>query len=1001
MKKNLFLLIFVWELVLGFLPDKLFAQSNLVTGTVLNDKDGTPVESATILILPGNRSVLSGVDGKFTFQRENAQSLKISFIGFSSTTIELGTQSNIEVRLVLAESTMDDVVVVGYGGSVRKRDLTGSVSSLSSKEIRKQPVTNLGQAIQGKATGVVVTSNSGAPGAAMKIRIRGANSMIGDNNPLYVVDGVALNININDINVNDIESMEILKDASSTAIYGSRGANGVIMITTKRGNTGAVKVQLTSNIGISNLAERYDLLDAGSFAELTNVYKPNYFTPTQVSGFKANGGVDWQDEVFQTGISQDYQLNVSGGTDATKYFVSGNFVDHSGIITGAEFSKFLLRSNISSRVSKKVKFDLNLFASRQKSVNTSDNGAKRSPLWNTPLFPPTFPIYTAPGVWNRTDNLSGPGLENPLMILKERYSDINKTAIGANTRLTYDVFKDLKIDIILGTDISTGVSGFVNNRAINPVTTSAGLSENKSFTWQNSNIITYHKNIGDRHDFSVMGAYELTEFNYSGFSANGTNIDPISAGYDNLGLAVNRNIGSYKSKSNLMSYLGRFNYAYMNKYLVTASYRADGTSKFQGNNKWGYFPSVAVGWKITEEAFMKNQTVVSNLKLRGSWGVTGNQGINAYATIARIGNMSHSFGLPNMLPGSIVVGADNPDLRWESTEQRNIGLDVSFLKGRLSLTADYYQKNTSDILWGSLITNYNGGGSVNSNIGSMENNGYEIALNVIPVTNKNFTWEAMFNVSSFENKLTNLGKDTFLLGGNYAPGLTQESPFAIKVGESLGSFWGYEWLGVYSTKEASEAARYGFKPGDNKYKDLNNDGKIDSKDKFVIGNALPRYVFGFNNSFRYKNFEANILFQGVVGRDILNTVYASSTTILSDATAISHVDGKDYWRADNEDAMFANPLSSSNKNFIESTQFLQDGSYLKLRNLAVSYNLSKNIAKFADVKFTISGQNLLTFTNYKGYDPETSTSGNDIDGAIDVGSFPTARTFTFSLQLGF
>jgi TonB-linked SusC/RagA family outer membrane protein len=972
-----------------------------VSGTVTK-ADGTPIESATVQILPGNRSVLSGADGKFSFARENAESVRISFLGYNTLTVKLGSEAAIEVKLVQAEAaTMDEVVVVGYGGSVKKRDLTGSVSSVSSREIRKQPVTNIGQAIQGKATGVVVSNNSGAPGANMKIRIRGANSMMGSNEPLYVVDGVFLNININDINVNDIESIEILKDASSTAIYGSRGANGVIIITTKRGKAGAVKVQLTSNIGISNLAQRYDLLDAGSFAELTNVYKPNYFTPAQISGFKANGGVDWQDEVFKTAVSQDYQLTLSGGTAATKYYVSGNFVDQSGIVTGAEYNKFLLRSNISSEIGKKLKFDLNLFGSRQKSVNTSDNGSKGAPLWNTPLFPPTFQIYTVPGVWNRTDNLSGPGLLNPLMVLKERYSDFMTTAIGASTKLTYDVFKDLKIDVILGADIGSTQSGSITNRAMNPVTTAAALSENKSFTWINSNIITYHKSIGERHDFTVMGALEQSEFNYNGFGASGTDINPISVGYNNLGIAVGRNISSYKSRSSLRSYLGRFNYAHMNKYLVTASYRADGTSKFQGNNKWGYFPSVALGWKISEEGFMKNQTVVSNLKLRGSWGITGNQGINAYATIARIGNMSHSFGLPNLLPGSIVEGADNPDLKWETTEQRNIGLDASFLKGRLNLTADYYFKNTTDILFGAGIANYNGGGNVNRNIGSMENKGYEIALNVIPVSNKNFTWEAMFNVSAFENKLTNLGKDSFFLGGNYAPGLTQQSPFAIKVGESLGSFWGYEWLGVYSTKEASEAARYGLKPGDNKYKDINSDGKIDSKDKFVIGTALPRYVFGFNNSFRYKNFEANILLQAVLGRKILNTVYAAATTILSDATAISHVDGRDYWRADNEDAMFANPLSSSNKNFIESTQFLQDGSYLKFRNVAVSYNLSKSVAKFADVKFTLSGQNLFNITKYKGYDPETSTSGNDVDGAIDVGSFPTARTFTFSLQLGF
>jgi TonB-linked SusC/RagA family outer membrane protein len=1003
MKKNLQFLLCLWGLILVLMPDKLYAQNDLITVAVLNEKDGTPIESATIQILPGSRSVLTGIDGKLTFPRKNAQSVRVSFIGYKTITMELGNQTSISVKLVPSLALMDEIVVVGYGGRVRKSDLTGSVSSLSSKEIRKQPVTNFGQAIQGKATGVVVSNNSGAPGAGTKIRIRGANSLLGGNDPLYVVDGVALNIGINDLNVNDIESVEILKDASSTAIYGSRGANGVIMITTKRGISGATKIQLTSNTGISNLAQKYDLLDAGSFAELTNVYKPNYFTAAQISDFKTKGGVDWQDEVFQTAVSQDYQVSLSGGTAATRYYVSGNYVNQTGIVTGADLSKYSIRSNISTELGKKFKLDLNLFASKQKSVNTSDNGSKGAPLWNTPLFPPTFSIYTPSGSWNRTDNLSGPGLLNPLMVLKERYSDLSANSVAINSKLTYNIFEGLKVDILFGLDDRSGLTGSITNKNMNPTITAASLSENKSFTWQNSNIISYQKKIGDRHDFTVMGAYEQSKFTYNGFAASGTNINPISVGYDNLGIANNTGIGSSRSQFSLQSYLGRFNYSYMSKYLLTASYRADGTSKFQGNNKWGYFPAVAAAWKISEEAFLKNQHIISNLKLRGSWGITGNQGINAYATISSIGTMSNSFGLPSFVPGSTVNGADNPDLKWETTEQKNIGFDISFLKGKINLTADYYFKNTSDLLNSTIIAAYNGGGSVNTNIGSMENNGYEINLSVIPVSNKNFHWEAGFNISAFKNKLTSLGKsnDTFRLGGIYAPGLTTESPFALKVGESLGSFWGYEWQGIYTTKEATEAAKYGFKPGDNKYRDLNSDGKIDSKDKFIIGNALPKFIWGFNNSFRYKNFEANILLQAVVGRKILNTVYAAATTILSDATAISHVDGKNYWSTDNENSMFANPKTSSGKNFIESTQFLQDGSYVKVRNLAVAYNFKRDIIKFADLKFTVSGQNLLTFTKYKGYDPETSTSGNDTDGAIDVGSFPTARTITFSLQVNF
>ena len=983
----------------GTLPNGL-QQQKTVFGKV-TDSTGAGLPGVSVVVKGTTTGVITDMAGKYTLAKvpENA-TLQFSFVGMKTLEVVVGNKTTINVTLEEEAIGIEEVVAIGYG-TVKKSDLTGSVASVSSNEIRKQPVTTLGQAIQGKATGVVVTSNSGTPGGSLKIRIRGANSMQGSNEPLYIVDGVALNIGISDLNVNDIESIEVLKDASSTAVYGSRGANGVIMITTKKGKNEATKVQLTVNTGVSQLAKKYDLLDAGSFAELTNVYKPNYFSPTQIADYKAKGGIDWQDEVFQTGILQDYQLSLSGGSSSTKYYLSGNYIDQTGIVLGSKASKYLIRSNISTELGKKIKFDLNLFATRQTSENTGDNGSKGAPLWNAPLFPPTFAIYTATGAWNRTDNLSGPGLMNPLMVLKERYSDYTSNSVAVNTKISYSITNDLKLDVVFGVDNNIGLTGSITNKAMNPTTTAASLSDSKSFTWQNSNILTYHKKIGEAHDFTVMAANEQSKFVYSGFGASGAAINPISVGYNNLGIANTKNISSNRSQYSLQSYLGRFTYSFMDRYLLTATYRADGTSKFQGANKWGYFPAAALAWRVTQESFMKGQDVISNLKLRGSWGVTGNQGINAYATIARIGAMANSFGLPSMVPGSTVVGADNPDLKWETTKQSNIGVDVSLLKGKINLSADYYIKKTSDLLHYAAIPIYNGGGGVNKNIGEMENKGFEISISGTPISKNDFTWNSSFNISAYKNQLLSLGKDTFLLGGNYAAGLTFESPFAIKVGESLGSFWGYEWEGVYKTADATEAAKYGFKPGDNKYLDYNKDGKIDSKDKHIIGNALPKFVWGFDNSFTYKNFELNIMLQAVVGREILNTVYACANTILSDATAISHVDGLDYWSTSNENARFASPTTSTGKNFIESTQFLQDGSYVKVKNIGLAYNLSKAVTKFSDLKLTLSGQNILTFTKYKGYDPETSTSGNDIDGAIDVGSYPNARTITLSIQANF
>jgi TonB-linked SusC/RagA family outer membrane protein len=587
------------------------------------------------------------------------------------------------------------------------------------------------------------------------------------------------------------------------------------------------------------------------------------------------------------------------------------------------------------------------------------------------------------------------------MVLEERYQDNLSNSLTSNVKLTYNIIKDLTLDILFGADINSYKSGGYENSWINASTTKASIATSNNIFWQNSNILTYHKNFNNVHDIVVTGVYEQSQNTYDAFNGFGSGVYPITVGYHNLGISQSQSVTSSWSQWSLRSFLGRVSYTLMNKYLLTVSYRADGTSKFQSPNKWGYFPSAALAWKVTEEPFLQDNEFISNLKIRGSWGMTGNQGINPYATIARIGSMMNTFGLSQSLPGSIVLGIDNPDLKWETTTQTNVGFDLSVLKDRMSLSADYFFKETNDLLFGVTVPAYNGGGTVNRNVGTMQNKGVEVVLSGVPVTSGDFRWDASFNFTSIRNELTSLGADTFLLGGNYASGLTQESPFCLKVGESLGSFWGWQWQGVYKSSEAAEAAKYGFQPGDNKFLDYNGDGKIDSKDKHVIGSALPNFVWGFNNTFIYKNFELNIFLMGQQGNKMLNLPYACSSIILSDATTINHVDGLNYWKPENENAAFANPTNSSNKNEVISTQFLQDASFTKIKNVALSYNIGKNVLKIADLRLTISAQNLFTITKYKGFDPESSTSSNDVDGAIDVGAYPSARTFTFGIQAKF
>ena len=978
----------------------LRTKDKLVTGKI-TDENGRPLSGVSVVERGSTNGTVTNANGEFSLNVSSADAvLLVSYTGYATREITVGGQSSFSIALSPNDRILDDVVVVGYG-TVKKNNFAGSTVSVTPEKYKSEPVTNFTQALQGRAAGVMVSNNSGAPGGNVKVRIRGASSLLGNNDPLYVVDGVILNIGISDININDVETFEVLKDAAATAIYGNRGANGVIMITTKRGKAGSSNIQVEVNTGISKLAQKYDLMDAATYAETVNYIKPNYFTEQQIADFRANGGVDWQDEIFQTGITQNYQLSTSGGSAGIRYFISANYINQTGILLRSEQKRYSVRSNISTDLGKKIKLDFNLFAARINGLNNQENGYKGAPTWASVIYSPTFQKFETDDVYNRQDNLSTPNTLNPYMVLKERYSDFLSNSLTTNSKLSYKIMRNLSLDVLLGIDQNSYQAGGYVNKWLNPTNTSANLNENKSFYWQNSNILTYSNNFNNKHDLTITAVNEQSQNSYRNFGASGAGIDPISVTYNNLGIANSRNVNSSWSQFSLRSYVGRVGYSFMNRYVLTATYRADGTSKFQGNNKWGYFPSIAAAWRLSEEAFMSNNSLINSMKIRGSWGKTGNQGINPYATVSSIGSMMHTYGLGQSFPGSIIVGVDNPDLKWETTAQTNVGFDVSILNNRLGLSADYFVKNTSDLLNRVTIPIYNGGGTINKNIGKVENRGFDFVLNGTPLDMKNFKWDASFNFTAVKNKVVNLGLDSFQLGGNYAPGLTQESPFAIKVGEPLGAFWGYEWEGIYTAAEATKAASYGFAPGDNKYKDWNNDGKIDSKDKHVIGYAQTKYIWGFNNTFTYKKFDLNIMLLAQEGNKMLNTAYASSATILSDATSILHRDGLNFWKPGNDNAAFANPLSSSSKNFIESTQFLEDASFIKIKNVALAYAVDRSLVKVADLKLLLSVQNLATFTKYKGFDPETSTSITDGDGAIDVGAYPSSRTFTISLRANF
>ena len=973
-------------------------QEQKVTGTVTDAITGEFLPGVNILIEGTNNGTTTDVNGKFSINVPSKDAVLVfSYIGYLGEKVTLAGQSILDLKLSPEITKLEEVVVVGYG-TVKKTDLTGSVSSISSEDYSKMPVNNFSTAIQGRAAGVSIATQSGAPGGAVKIRIRGSNSINGNNDPLYVVDGIQLaTTSIQDVNPNDIQSIEVLKDASATAIYGSRGANGVIMITTKKGTSEKPRLEFTAFTGVSQTSYKYDILKAGPFAELYNTYKPNTFSTAQIDEFNRTGGTDWQDEIFQTGINQNYQLSLSGTTSKTSYFISGNYIDQTGIVLNTDYKKYALRANLDTKVNDKLTIGVNLFISRTDALNTTDMGSKGSPVWTSAQFSPVISVYDENGDWNKRDPYGAVTSWNPVMILKNSNAGYLSNSALINTKLNYKFTDWLTFDFTAGLDAT-----MYQGKGSTPdlwTTSSAYKNNTSSMNWQISNVLTFHKVFG-QHDLTALAVFEESKFTSDYTSANGTDLAYPSTQYDNLGVSAGTAISSSYTQASLRSYVGRVAYTLANKYLFTFTYRADGSSKFP-NNKWGYFPSAAIGWRLSEEEFIKNLDIFDNLKLRGSWGITGSQAVGPYATIPSMSSGFYSFGTSVSQLASWITDPANPDLKWETTNQTDIGIDMGFFKNRLSFSADYFMKKTKDLLLAVSIPAYAGGGSYMDNIGKVENNGIEAIITAVPFDKKDFDWQVSFNISSYKNKVVELAPDQeYIDGAIYGGGLMTKPVTRVIVGEPLGTFYGLKFDGIYQESDAAAAAVFSMNPGDNNYRNLDGNSKIDYDDRMIIGHANPKFSWGLDNTVTYKNFEFNLFILAVHGNKVMNTTYYAACAQTGDATAITSADVTP-WTAENQNNMWPKITSATSKEFLESSKWLQDGSFVRVKNLSIGYNLPRERVKFMDLKLTLSAQNLLTFTKYKGFDPEASTSTGDVDSGIDLGAYPSARTFTFGIQMTF
>lgn len=978
-----------------------------VSGRV-SDENGQPLPGVSVLEKGTTNGTTTDNSGSFSVSVQDEKSILVfSFIGYAPQEIVVGNQTELALALEPDTKALDEVVVIGYGVQ-KKSDITGSLSSISADEFNTQPVNRLDQVLQGRVSGVQVTNVGGAPGGAVRIRVRGANSILGDNNPLYVVDGY-VGADFTAINPNDIETIQVLKDASSTAIYGSRGANGVVIITTKKGNKGGFIVSYNAQVSTSNRTKTLNTLSAGDFAEVINERAAAtggspYFTQSQIDEFKVNGGTDWQDEIFTQATGQEHQLSASGGGEKTTFLISANYLDQDGIIKNTNFKRYVLRSNIASQITDKFSLRLNLSATRLNNLNNQVIAGTSNPLVQALAWAPTTPAYDANGDFTRNDPI-GSVMINPMALIYDRENRREVSIGNVVGGLRYEFIKGLSLDLqyavnYLNEQKKTYNGSFVSNN--NP---SARKDSDEQVTLQSTNSINYQRTFNDNHRLEAVAVFETQQYTSNSFYSSGSNLLIPALSYDNIGLANSFQIGSGYKKWTILSYLGRVNYSFKDRYLFSATVRRDGSSKFRGDNKYSVFPSVAVGWRLSEETFIQNLDLFSNLKLRASWGLTGSQAIDPYATQSKYSTTLVAFNNTQSVSGIMLGNPGNPDLKWETTEQIDIGAEMEFLEGRIFLEGDYFVKNTEDLLLNRPLPGYVGGGSIVENVGEIQNKGWELSLGGAVIKQNDFEWKTSFNISNVKNTVVSVGgiSERFFTNANVGGGMSTQAEFVYAPGQPLGAYWGLKYLGTWKPENSDEAALYGEKPGDSRYQDLNGDNAITSADFQIIGSGIPRTSAGWNNTFTYKGFTLNIFFQGIFGADKLNYTRAAALSGGADARQPILVDIKDRYIPGVNETSDIPAFSTTNRVYTQSTRFMEKGDFIRLKNVSLSYDLPRSLFQnIGSIKLFVSGTNLLTITDYKGIDPESSSvSGADTALGIDYGSYPNARTYTFGLNLTF
>lgn len=1016
------------------LDNNIFASNQLlkkITGSVI-DNTGEPVIGANVIEKGTTNGVITDMDGRFSLQVNENAVLQISFIGYINQEVAVKNQQEIKIILIEDTKVLDEVVVVGYG-TMRKRDLTGSVSSIKSEEIQRSPVTSLDQAIQGKAAGVQVSQASSAPGGMVTIRVRGGNSLSSSNEPLYVVDGFPVSAGgsaggngtaqnpLATLNTADIASIEILKDASATAIYGARGANGVVLITTKRGNIGKPQVTLDAYYGVQKVIKKLDMMNAKEYATLVNEARTNdgqapvfpnennsYYFPDISS---LGEGVDYQDEVFNSAPIQNYNIGIAGGNEGIKYSIGGSYFGQEGIIKNSDFNRASFRSNLDIKILPNLTVNTNISASHSWAnampSEGDGGGGTGGVVHGAIVMPASVPVFDEEGNYTMTNPTPGSTPSNNPVATVNHYTDKQEIdRFLGSFDVNWEIIKNLTLKVTFGTDMSNA------NRAYYwPIETHRGFTKSgegyqryrKNASYLNENILTYSNVFGD-HSINAMVGYTWQIFHNKYFNAGSTNYSSDLFQANNLGAGTTYLApASNRSQNQLASYLGRLNYIYKDRYLFTFTARADGSSKFGTNNKWAFFPSFAVAWRVSEEAFMENLDWLANLKVRASYGKTGNQNIENYKSQAMLGTMNYPIG-DNLVSGIGPNNIPNPDLKWETTATTDVGIDVGLFNNRLSLIVDYYYKKTTDLLWNISTPSISGFKSIFKNVGSLENKGIEISLGGDVFTGS-FKWNTQMNWSRNRNKVLEIPGYTPSVQGTLSGHLKVNGSW-LEPGMPVGVWNLLKYDGVFQDQAQLDAGpRSSNKDqlGDARFVDKNGDGKINyTDDRMIVGDPNPDFIYGWTNNFSYKGFDLSVYIQGSYGNDIINVQRAE--TNISGPWGNQRREILNRWTPTNTNTDVPRARVTVDPLLLQSDWLIEDGSYLRVKTMTLGYTFNK-IKFMNSLRVYVTGQNLFTITDYSGFDPEVNSQNvsgtSNLQLGVDYNAYPSAKSFIFGINASF